>query len=969
MIHRFGRYELNEETFELREEGTLVPMEPQVFEVLAYLVRNHDRIVSKDELLDNVWGNRFVSDAALNSRLMAARRAVQDNGRDQRLIKTVHGRGYRFIAPLSGRTASPEQPDTREQTADAAAGERIVGRPAPDEAASGREHELELLHAWFSAARSGLRQTVFVVGEAGSGKTTLIDEFVRNVEAAGPVLVASGQCLEQRGKGETFLPVFDAIERVARANPHADLASRILRHAPSWAAQMPGLFGPEEQLLAHQRSLGTTGERMLREATDLLESIAAHAPLLIVLEDVHWTDQATADLISALARRREAARLMVVASYRPDDRIGAGSQVQTLAHDLRLRSLAHIIEVPALPVDTISGMLAPKIEDEQERRAVAEALHRRTDGNGLFIRSLLDELPVDLLRSLASTAAPDLELPASLSASIELRFDRLDALDRSILDAASVCGPLFDAGSAAAALALDRDEVEERCEQLARRGRLIVAQEDASGHGFAFVHGLYQEVLYRLLLPSQKSRYHRRLGEYLEAAYATRVDEHAGELAVHFARGREPARAVHYLRLAALQSARRGGYREAVLHLTHALDLLPALEDPEERDRHEMNLRMLLASALLVTRGFRHEDVVPHLKRAQEVALGLNDERVTSEALLNLAALLEYRSEHEQARDVLQYLQSLDFEAPTVRVPMHGLLSCSYFHQGDFHQSRDQGDRGLLIADPELADPRFAVLGEDPTNGCSEWSSEALCFLGYLDQARDRIEAAIAVALRPDRQYTLASTRSHAARIYHLRREPEQVLLHAVATAELAAAQGYVYHHAVALVLAGWANVSLGRTEDGIEMIRRGIEEHEATGAEMDRPYFLGLLAEALIEAGRPREARDILDSASASIADEPRYFFSAELHRLRALILAGEGNVAAAEGELREAMAIARVQAAAGLELRAAVSLARLLQARGEPAGAASTLRPILESFTEGHQTADLIEATALLAGLTASP
>jgi DNA-binding winged helix-turn-helix (wHTH) protein len=296
MIYRFGDCELDDQRYQLRRGGVPCHLEPQVFEVLAYLVRHRDRVVPRTELLDQIWGSRFVTDSALASRVKAARRAVGDNGREQGVIRTVHGRGYQFLAPVQEPAPEP-------------------GAPAPPVAAPagvapvGREAELGRLQELYGLTQGGRRQVVFVTGEAGIGKSTLVEAFAAGVERERAGLVARGQCLEQRGAPEPYLPVFDALDRLCRADPGA--VAVLARVAPTWLVQMPALVEPGERDDLERRALGGTQERMLREAAEALESVAAGRPLVLLLEDLHWADPSTVDLLAWLARRPTPARLLV----------------------------------------------------------------------------------------------------------------------------------------------------------------------------------------------------------------------------------------------------------------------------------------------------------------------------------------------------------------------------------------------------------------------------------------------------------------------------------------------------------------------------------------------------------------------------------------------------------------------------------------------------------------------------------
>jgi predicted ATPase len=265
-------------------------------------------------------------------------------------------------------------------------------------------------------------------------------------------------------------------------------------------------------------------------------------------------------------------------------------------------------------------------------------------------------------------------------------------------------------------------------------------------------------------------------------------------------------------------------------------------------------------------------------------------------------------------------------------------------------------------------DERVAFLGEDPGMGCSEWSAEALWFLGYADEALKRLQVALDLADAPGRGFTRTSSQGHAARIHQYRREPVQTSRYALASLSMGAEYGYAYSVAVAKILVGWATAALGNASLGVTEIKEGIAAHRATGAAMDRPYFLALLAEALLVGADSDEALAVVRQALDEIPADRSFFYEAELHRLRGLALLNADTSEArrvAESSFRTALEIARAQESRALELRAAMSLARVMTEDGRRAEARDLLQPVYAWFTEGLDTPDLVEARELLAGL----
>jgi DNA-binding winged helix-turn-helix (wHTH) protein len=287
MIYAFEEYELDVPRYELRYAGKLVKLEPQVFNVLAYLLQHCDRVVTKEELLAQLWPGRFVSEATLTSRLMAARRVIGDWGRDQRFIQTVHGRGYRFIVPVEERIAREwASHDVPAHLPSMATPSRTL-RASRTVQAVGREAELAQLGHWLQQALSGTRQVVFVAGEAGLGKTTLVETFLHELDGDGALWIGRGQCLEHYGAGEAYLPVLEAIGRLCKGPGGQALVALLARRAPTWLVQMPWLVHGAEFEALQRRVLGATRERMLREMAETIEALTVERPLVLALDDLH----------------------------------------------------------------------------------------------------------------------------------------------------------------------------------------------------------------------------------------------------------------------------------------------------------------------------------------------------------------------------------------------------------------------------------------------------------------------------------------------------------------------------------------------------------------------------------------------------------------------------------------------------------------------------------------------------------
>lgn len=932
MIYAFEEYELDTRSYELRRDGEPCAVEPQVFDVLLHLVRNRDRVVTKRELLDEVWGHRFVGESTMSSRVMAARKTVGDDGRAQRVIRTIHGRGFRFVAEVEER-----EPALRESDAPP---DPVVAAPARVARAVGRDAETGTLTAALDDALAGRRRIVFVTGEAGLGKTTLVEAFLAAAKERDPALgIARGQCLEHVGPGEPYGPVLEAIGRLCRGADGEEVLALLDRRAPTWLVQMPSLVDPDRFEALQRR---TTGIRpMPRELAEALEVWTADRSLVLVLEDLHWSDPSTVDLLGWLARREEPARLLVIGTLRPADARAAGHPLEALRRDLAIRSLCEEVALEPLDSDAVGAIAAERAPGAGTTDGFVELLHERSGGNPLFVVGLLDAWIA--AGSIApanggwTVAAPiealEAKVPDTLRLLIEDRLDRLDPEDRDILAAAAVTGVEFAAAAVAAGLGRDEEEIEARLDRLARQGRFVEGREPVRwpdgtlSSGFGFGHHLYPHVLYERIPSGRRARLHQRIGARLEASFGHLAVERTPELVVHFLRGGDPVRAIRYLRLAAERAMRRGAPREAVGHLNAGLDLIRQRDDLPGRERLEHAFHASLGSALLMTEGWAAEEAERSFRRACEIGERLGDADLLIPALYGLAVLLEYRAEYDRSQAIMEEVLELGPKQEELRLQVHELLACSLFHQGAFAEAVESADRGLATFDPERPATANADFGDDSAMSCHAWAGLAAWFLGRPDEALERAETAVRLARDPERGYCLANALSQAARIHQLRRDVPRTKEAAAEAIELADRQGFVYFGAVATVLHGWARAMEG-DEGGVGEIQRGVDAHAATGATMDRPYFLGLLAEALGAVGRADEGLTVVREALDAIGDRRPFFDEPELLRLEGELLLEvdpESAVAEAEDRFRRAIDRARDLGAASSGLRAATRLARL--------------------------------------------
>ena len=749
------------------------------------------------------------------------------------------------------------------------------------------------------------------------------------------------------------------------------------RVAPTWLAQMPALVEPADRADLEQRALGGTRERMLREAAEVLEAAGSDRPLVLVLEDLHWADPSTVDLLEWLARRDTPARLLVLGTYRPADALAGGAPIGDAGAELRLRGLAHELRLGELGPQAVAAVLGRGLPGADVPEELARLVHRRTDGVPLFVVQLAQAwTDAGVLRPASGRweLAPrppgdDPEVPDDLRRLLELQLERLDAADLAMLEAAAVGGVEFAAATVAADGPGTVDAAEERCAALARHGRFLrptgtVDWSDGTvSSGFRFAHDLHRTVLYDRIPAGRRARLHAAVAGRLERAYGPAAAAHAAELATHFLEGRDHPRAVGYLQAAAAQALGRSAPREAIQHLEALLEALPRLPDGPERDQAELAAQLSLGPALITTRGFASPEVEAAFTRAHELCVALDRPRELRLALHGLAAVAEFRGRYHRSEALLTRILGLG--VGELAVEAHELLACSTFHQGAAARAVGYAERGLALFDEggdHTVDPTYlAPYGEHPAVCCHYWAALALWFLGRPDSALAHGEQARALAAA--HPYSLASAEVQLAYLHQYRGEPSETLRWAGRALGTATEHGFPIRGAQAAILGGWARAVTGIGDDGVDQLRAGLAGYLATGAELDHPYYLGLLGEALAATtAGPAEGLAVVDEAIELVGTARPFYYLPELHRLRGDLLGWDRRPATQAAEAYgRAMEIAAGYGTRSAELRAAIRMCRL-PGGSTPAGARATLRRLYDQFDEGFGTPDLLAARALL-------
>jgi tetratricopeptide (TPR) repeat protein len=581
----------------------------------------------------------------------------------------------------------------------------------------GREGELAQLHQWFTTALQGTRQVGIIAGEPGIGKTALVDTFVTQVAAVEALMLGHGQCVESYGAGEPYLPVLEALGRLCRGPEGARLVSVLRQYAPSWLVQMPALLPPDEWE-ALQRIMGHTAQtRMLRELTEALDVFTGERSVVLVLEDLHWSDRATLEWLAYVARRPDPARLLILGTYRPVDAIVHAHLLRTVLIELRQHGQCVELVLDYLSEADVAAYLCRRFGDTQLAADLSHVLHQRTHGNPLFLIAMVDEL----VRQQVVREGPDgwdvrdgLEritaiVPANLRALIEIQLAHLSPDDQMLLDAASVAGVEFSAAAIAAALERAEDAVDARCTALAHQGEFLQIRGRAEwldgtvATCYGFLHALYQDVLYQRVPAGRQTRWHARIGTRLAQGFGEDTGEMAAALAIHLVRGRLIPQAVPYLRQAGQQAGRRGAHQEAVAFYEQALQALQQLPTTPETLAQAVDVHFALHESLFPLGAFHQ--LFDSLRETESLAEVLGDHRRLAWVADEFAAYFRRTGAYDQAMAWAQRAATLAVTLgdSTLQAWSTLRLGQTAYFQGDYQRAGDCF-RDIIVSAPESGD-------------------------------------------------------------------------------------------------------------------------------------------------------------------------------------------------------------------------------------------------------------------------
>ncbi len=966
----FGPFQLDSAKQTLWKGAERLPLTRKSFVVLRYLVERPQQLVTKQELLERLWPDTTVGEAVLKTCMTQIRRALNDQAENPTFIETVHGHGYRFLG------FTPEHHD-----------------PSPPGDSSdlfGRDDELAQLQTALQQMLQGHRQLVFITGEPGIGKTSLANTFATQVGMTSSINIGYGQCIEQYGSGEAYLPFLEALSRVCRQPGGDTLRALLHQHAPTWLIQLPGLLEPADRQAFLPKVIGATPIRMMRELADALEMFTTTQPLMLCLEDLHWLDPSSVELLNYLARQSGLAQLLILGTYRPTDLIQFTHPLNAVKHDLHIHGLCQELALQPLTETQTTHYLSSRLDQKKNDRhllaSLARTIHGQTDGNPLFIVNLVNYLLSQGLLvhtnhtwQLTDPSKP-FPIPSALGHFLMLRMAQLTSETRALLEVASVAGKNFSTTVISAGLEIEPEQIDRQCHALAQTGQFIQEiglstwPDQTITMTYQFCHTLYQNTLYENLLPARRVALHRQMGERLVQAYGSRCQEIAPALALHFERGQEPNQASLYHQQAGEDAFQRNTPHEATRHLTKALAILHTLPQQPDHSQRELRLQYSLGLAHCFSEGFGSPEARKAFERSLELVRQSSDPHQLFPVLFGLLRYYGCSGQAKIALDQAEHLIQLTERSPdpAIRALAHEAKGVASVFHGDFHTGQKHAEFSLSIDLPESANAIFMQCGEDPRNVSPCFLGFALWARGYPDQARKVLQHhAMAYHNHLIGVYRV-STQIALALFHRMNQEYSEALQVATTAIAMSKHEGFPHWYTEGAIIREWVTIMMGQGAEGdLISLDQSLAQLTSLGHRGQLTIHLAAKAEVCLHTRQYEAGLATIVDGLQFVQETGNHWFEAELIRLRGELLMAtdqsnsQQTAHDAEACFHESLNIAQKQDAKIFELRAMMSLSRLWQQQGHGKKAFSRLHPLYDWFTEGFGSRDLQEAKIVLDSL----
>jgi class 3 adenylate cyclase/predicted ATPase len=837
----------------------------------------------------------------------------------------------------------------------------------------GRESEVTLLLERWEQAKSGQGQVVLLTGDAGIGKSRLVQMLKDHVANESHV---RWECRSAEYSQNTALfPLTDLFQRLwqFQAEDTPDVKLEKLAHALSQYrlpleesvplfAPLLSLPLPEDRYPALHLSPQRQRQKTLETIVAILLEHAERHPVLFILEDLHWADPTTLELLNLVLDQTPTSSLLVLLTCRP--------YFQPAWHH---RSYLTEITVNRLSRTQVEQIVTDMTDGKTFPAEVLQQIIARTDGVPLFVEELTKAIlesgslkEVDGHYELTGSFAT-FAIPATLQDSLMSRLDRLVSA-KGIAQMGATIGRQFAYDLLHAVSQLDDTTLQRELGRLVE-AELLYQRGLPPQATYVFKHALIQDAAYESLLKSTRQHYQQRIAEVLEAQFPETAEGQPELLAHHYTEAGLIEQAVRYWHQAGQSAIQRSAHVEAIAHLRQGLALLQTLPETPQRLQREVDLLIALGASLLATKGFPAPEVRQTYLRAQQLCQSLDNPHQLFPVVRGLWHYYYVRAEYQTAHALGEQLLTLAQQVhdAAMLVAAHRALGTTLFMLGAGAAAHTHFTQGMALYAPQQHRASVFLYGDDEGVICHISAAWTLWYLGYPDQALAQSDEAVSLAQQVAHPFSLVYTLGLSAIFHSFHRGVHALQECADAAISLATEQGFPFWIAVCSMLHGWARAHQGRAQEGVEQIIHGLSAFRAAAGEIMRAYYLALLAEAYGTLGESETGLSVLTEALMHRDATGERWHEPELNRLKGVLLLHQSsdNQAEAETCFHDALAIARHQQAKSFELRTATSLARLWHQQGKRLEAHDLLAPVYHWFTEGFDTADLQEAKALLDAL----
>jgi class 3 adenylate cyclase/predicted ATPase len=853
----------------------------------------------------------------------------------------------------------------------------------------GRDAEVTLLLERWTQAKEGRGQVALLSGEPGIGKSRLV-QVVK--ERVGDEPHARWEChCSPYAQNSALYPVIDLMQRTLHlqrddapeaklgklegtlAHYHVSLPEVVPLFAALLSLPLPERYPP--LILTPQRQKQKTLEAVLT----VLLTLAEQQPVLFIMEDLHWVDPSTLELLSLVVDQGPTARLFTLLTCRPEFRLPWSARSHLT--QLTLSRLPHT-QVEVMVERVAGGKVLPA--------EVCQQMVAKTDGVPLFVEELTRMvLESGLLREREDHyeligPLPPLAIPTTLHDSLMARLDRLAAV-KEVAQLGATLGRTFSYELLQAVTPLDDAALQQALAQLVA-AELLYQRGVPPQATYLFKHALIQEAAYQSLLKSTRQKSHQRIAQVLEVQFPETLETQPELLAYHYTEAGLSQQAIGYWQQAGRRAIERSAHVEAIRHLTRGLEVLTTMPETPERLRHELDLQVPLGAAWAQAKGWSTPEVGQAYARARELCQRLGEPPQLPTVLRGQLTWWVQRAEWQTAGELAEHLLTLAQRQadPALLSAAHAALGSTLVCRGAVAASHAHLAQGCSLYVPAYHRTLMAYHSYDLGVHARCYLALSLWLRGAPAQALAQMHEAHTLARELSDPYSLGFAFQHVTRLHQWLRDVPATLTWTEAMMALCTEHGFGQYISHARLLHGWALVAQGHGDAGLDQMRQNLTAYEATGAAIWRPYFLAVLADGYKQVGTVDEGLRVLAEALAVVQHTGEQVWEAELHRLKgALMLQAQhqpptpagsiwhatgGTLQTAEAEacFQQALAVARRQQATSLELRAAMSMARLWQQQGKQNEARALLAPTYGLFTEGFDTADLQEARVLLEELS---